>query len=295
MSSTRYVLAQLPRWGISNLSPLGGGANGEVYHGQVGENAVTVKVYKNAYSMTTEARVLSTLSPARVHDTFFVNHIGVLVMEHVHGVPLSTFSTRPVTLDFVENVLIDILDAIIDLDRRGVVHRDIKPDNIIVSPEGKSHLIDFGSGVLKTDLVTTTDQVLGSPAYTLPQLVLGTIPRPYTYAVWQQCELYSLAVSIYELTNQNLPYYEYPRVRNTPTGKQYFDYLRPRAITWNPPGQTSRGHNASHINTLIVRMMTDFTLTAAAVRQALEPDSKTPRLVAGGRRAFVRCPALVRV
>src|SRR5437667_7251059 len=140
------------------LEPLGAGGMGEVYraHDLHLERDVAVKVLQrgsladpNARErFRREAHVLSRLSHPGVATIFdFDTQDGVdfLVMEYVPGGTLeSRLRKGPLELDEVTRIGAEIADALDDAHRRGVLHRDLKPGNVVLTTAGTAKILDFG-------------------------------------------------------------------------------------------------------------------------------------------------------
>ena len=121
-------------------------------------------------------------------------------MEYVRGKTLE-YILRSEELDTERSarLAIDILDALTYAHSNGVVHRDIKPPNILVTTEGRVKIMDFGiAHVVGSDL-TRADEVLGSPNYMAPeQLSKGAID--------QRADLFGFGVVLYEMLTGKLPF-----------------------------------------------------------------------------------------
>src|SRR5829696_688558 len=108
-----------------------------------------------------------------------------LVTEFVHGVPLDV-AARRYTLDEVVNALAQILEALSYAHSKGVIHRDIKPQNALVDGRGRVKLTDFGVAYRAGDTrLTQVGYAVGTPGYMAPEILDGGDPTELTdiYAV----------------------------------------------------------------------------------------------------------------
>ena len=129
-----------------------------------------------------------------------------LVMEHVDGVPVDRYcEEHGLGVDARIDLFRQICSAVQYAHQNLVVHRDLKPSNILVTADGKPHLLDFGiakllegSALAGADL-TRTGQRLMTPHYASPEQVTG---RPMTTA----SDVYALGVLLYVLLTGHLPY-----------------------------------------------------------------------------------------
>jgi tetratricopeptide (TPR) repeat protein len=104
--------------------------------------------------------------------------------------------------DTVARMVADVADALYHAHQSGVLHRDIKPSNLLLSPDGRLSVNDFGlARVLEQPGVTMTGEFVGTPAYTSPEQVAGgRIP------VDHRTDVYSLGATLYELLTLRPPF-----------------------------------------------------------------------------------------
>ncbi|TDQ52319.1 serine/threonine-protein kinase [Actinorugispora endophytica] len=145
----------------------------------------------------TEAQITAALSHAgiaQVYDYGEQDDIAFLVMELISGEPLSAIIKRNPGLD--PDIALDVLDqaaqALAAAHSRGVVHRDIKPGNLLVTENGTVKLTDFGIARGNESVtLTQTGMVMGTAQYISPEQVAG---KPAT----QSSDIYALGVVAYE-------------------------------------------------------------------------------------------------
>ena len=129
-------------------------------------------------------------------------HQHFIVMEHVPGRSCAEMLREQGRLDVEEAVEI-VAQACRGLDyahRNGVVHRDVKPGNLLVTPEGVVKLADFGiAKATEQSSITQVGSVLGTAAYLAPEQARGEASGP-------RSDLYALGVVAYQLLSGRLPY-----------------------------------------------------------------------------------------
>ena len=128
-----------------------------------------------------------------------------MVMELIAGLPLRERlrAEGPLGPRAVARVLMPVADALDTLHAADVLHRDVKPDNIVLVDErgGDARLVDLGIALVRgKDRITAEDECVGSPRYMAPELVRGE--REPTSAV----DVYSLAVTAFELVVGRPPF-----------------------------------------------------------------------------------------
>ncbi|GID16529.1 hypothetical protein Aab01nite_01190 [Paractinoplanes abujensis] len=123
-----------------------------------------------------------------------------LVLEYIDGAPLTQVLRRgPLDEDDVVRLAVDLVGPLAAAHRAGLVHRDVKPDNVIVERTGRARLIDFG---LAGRYGTYEDGVAGTLAYSAPEQT-GMLKRP----VDGRSDLYALGVLLHECVTGQVPYY----------------------------------------------------------------------------------------
>ncbi|MBN1205490.1 MAG: AAA family ATPase [Myxococcaceae bacterium] len=141
----------------------------------------------------------------RVHSCEQIHDRPVLLLESVEGVPLSELTGEPLEVARALELSISLASTLAALHRRGVIHKDLKPSNIIVTPSGETCLIDFGIATLQ--LVEHVDAapaplIEGTLAYMSPEQT-GRMNRSVDY----RTDLYSLGVTLYELLVGSRPFH----------------------------------------------------------------------------------------
>lgn len=127
----------------------------------------------------------------------------VMIMEYVEGMTLATrVAGGPLPLGEAVDCTQQVLSALAYAHARHIIHRDVKPANIMVTPKGVVKLMDFGIARSRSDAtMTTTGTTLGSLYYMSPEQVKGE-------PVDERSDLYSLGITLYELVTGKRPFAE---------------------------------------------------------------------------------------
>ena len=123
------------------------------------------------------------------------------------GTPSSASSTSTASgndhFDRIARMVAEVADGLEYAHRLGVIHRDIKPSNLLLSPEGRLSINDFGlARVLEQPGMTLTGEFVGTPAYMSPeQIAVGRAPLDH------RTDIYSLGATLYELLTLQSPFH----------------------------------------------------------------------------------------
>ena len=211
---------QLGRYQV--VEALGQGGMGVVYRAEdpLLERAVAIKVI-HPHRMTPEAkerfyreaRAVARLDSHHIVKVFDIGfqpdgakELHYIVMEFVRGQTLARYidgQGPPNKLALRDRLgyYSQLLDAIYYAHQQGVVHRDLKPENVMITPEGRVKIMDFGLAVLDDKHSQTRDnQIMGTLAYFAPEQAKGT------RGVDLRADIYALGVILFEIATGSLPF-----------------------------------------------------------------------------------------
>ncbi|WP_222871641.1 serine/threonine-protein kinase [Nonomuraea sp. PA05] len=198
---------------------IGGGGMGEVWRADdtVLGRTVAVKVLMPALSedptfaqrFQNEARAMATLTHPGVVDVYDYGisdvdgrRVSFLVMEHIQGESLDRALRRggPLGVAATMKLVAEVADALTAAHAQGIVHRDVKPANLMVKPDGSVVLTDFGiAHSASAGQLTATGTMLCSAGYCAPEMATSNEVTPAV-------DLYALGVVAYECLSGHLPF-----------------------------------------------------------------------------------------
>jgi eukaryotic-like serine/threonine-protein kinase len=196
------------------ISRLGSGGMADVYlaQDQLLGREVAVKVLHHHFAEDQEfverfrreassAAALSHPNIVGIFDRGEWNGTYYIAMEYVAGRSLKTIVREqgPLEPAMAIDIVIQILRAARFAHRRGVIHRDLKPHNVIIDEEGRARVTDFGIARAGASDMTLTGSIMGTAQYLSPEQAQG-------YAVSDASDLYSVGVILYELLTGVVPF-----------------------------------------------------------------------------------------
>ena len=151
-----------------------------------------------------ESRAVAQLSHANIVSVYDVSRsddMEYIVMELIDGITLKQYMERRGQMDWREalHFVIQIMRALSHAHSRGIIHRDIKPQNIMVLRDGSVKVADFGIACLADAAQTLTQEALGSVHYISPEQARGD-------RIDARSDIYSSGVVLYEMLTGRLPF-----------------------------------------------------------------------------------------
>lgn len=196
------------------ISLVGSGGMADVYNAVDNRlsRQVAIKVLKEEYSsdknfvmkFRAEAQSAAGLSHPNIVNVYDVGEdegLHYIVMELVEGITLKKFIERKGKLELKEavGIAIQIAQGMEAAHANHIIHRDIKPQNIIISKEGKVKVTDFGIAKAATSNTIAAGQAVGSVHYISPEQARGGYSD-------EKSDIYSLGVTLYEMISGKMPF-----------------------------------------------------------------------------------------
>ncbi len=197
------------------LEKIGGGGMAVVYKAKCTllNRFVAIKILRSEFindeefvkRFKVEAQAVASLSHPNVVSIYDVGHqddIHYIVMEYVDGMTLKEFINKHGAINWQDavKITIQICSAIEHAHKNNIVHRDIKPHNILLTKEGIAKVTDFGiARAVTSSTITMVGSTIGSVHYFSPEQARGGF-------IDEKSDLYSLGIALYEMVTGRVPF-----------------------------------------------------------------------------------------
>lgn len=197
------------------IERIGGGGMAIVYKAKCHllNRYVAVKILRSEFTddeefvkrFRIEAQAAASLSHPNIVSIFDVGHeenIHYIVMEFIDGITLKEYINQRGVLPWREsvNIAIQICSALEQAHKNHIIHRDIKPHNILITKEGIAKVTDFGiARAVTSATITMVGSTIGSVHYFSPEQARGSFTD-------EKSDLYSLGITIYEMVTGKVPF-----------------------------------------------------------------------------------------
>jgi serine/threonine-protein kinase len=218
--------------------------------------------------------VVSVFDRGEFEGTYYI------AMQYIEGPTLKQLIERELTPEEAVTLIRQVLEAARFAHRRGVVHRDLKPQNVIVDPEGEAVVTDFGIARAGVSEITQTGSVMGTPHYLSPEQAQG-------FDVTAVSDLYSVGVILYEALTGRVPFEADSAVA-----------VAMKQVSQTPQRPSSINHRVSPaLDAVVMRALEKDPgarfQSADAFIAALDAAMKDPDAGGGGTAAFAALPPVV--
>ncbi len=201
------------RYEIQELIGVGGMAMVYKAHDKLDDKTVAIKILKDEFlgneefirRFKNESKAIAVLSHpniVKVYDVSFGDRIQYIVMEYIDGITLKEYIGQQASIPWKEAVhfTVQILQALQHAHEKGIVHRDVKPQNIILLQDGTIKVTDFGiARFSNNETKTMTNKAIGSVHYIAPEQAKGSVTDG-------KADIYSVGVMLYEMLTGKLPF-----------------------------------------------------------------------------------------
>ena len=201
------------RYEIREIIGVGGMAVVYKAYDNIDDRIVAIKILKDEYLTNEEFKrrfkneskaiaVLSHPNIVRVYNVSFGDRLQYIVMEYVDGITLKEYIEQQGVVNWKEAVhfMGQILAALQHAHDKGIVHQDIKPQNIMLLQDGTIKVTDFGiARFSRMDSKTTSENAIGSVHYISPEQARGEMTD-------DKADIYSVGVVMYEMLTGQLPF-----------------------------------------------------------------------------------------
>lgn len=201
------------RYEIQEIIGVGGMAVVYKARDNVEDRIVAIKILKDEFTSNeefirrfkNESKAIAMLSHpniVKVYDVSFGDLLQYIVMEYIDGITLKEYIERQGSLRWKDAVhfTLQILRGLQHAHDKGIVHRDVKPQNIMVLPDGTIKVTDFGiARFARSEQRTITDKAIGSVHYISPEQARGERTD-------EKADIYSVGVMLYEMLTGQVPF-----------------------------------------------------------------------------------------
>ena len=166
---------------------------------EISVNDKAIERFKNELKI---ARKITHRNICRMHDLGEEGYFHFITMEYVAGEDLKRFIRRAGTLSSGKavNIAKQVCEGLAEAHRLGVIHRDLKPQNIMIDQDGNAKIMDFGiARFVDTDRMTGSGVMIGTPEYMSPEQVeLKDVDK--------RADIYALGIVLYEMVTGRVPF-----------------------------------------------------------------------------------------